>query len=66
MADEWREGARREDPNETCPGCFFVGPALVWRFKKMGKHTLVFCQKCNKVHVDGDLATTVEPPGPPA
>ena len=64
MTDSWREGARSGAYDETCPGCATPAPALVWRFKKMGKHTLVFCQHCNKVHVDGDFAVDVKDDGP--
>lgn len=53
----WTEGARSGNKSDVCPGCYFVGP-LVWDFQKMGKHRLVFCAVCNKVHVDGDLAAT--------
>lgn len=59
MANDWREGARRGDPADSCPFCGKPG-VLTWGFKKMGKHTLQECPACKAIFVDGQRAAEVK------
>ncbi len=59
-APEWREGARRDDPADCCPGCGTAG-VMTWDFKKLGKHTLHYCPVvCRALFVDGQGAADVK------
>jgi hypothetical protein len=46
--NEWREGARQGDSNDSCPGCGLVG-VLTMDFSKFGKRKVRICPTCQAV-----------------
>jgi hypothetical protein len=56
MPDTFREGARSNDPLDTCPGC---GGRVIFAsdFKKFGKHSVRVCIPCKAVYVNGEKET---------
>jgi hypothetical protein len=52
LSDQWREGARVNDPLDRCPSC--NQPVIFASdFKKFGKQSVRVCVQCRKVYVNG-------------
>ena len=49
----WREGARTNDPLDTCPRCGKTGLLFSSDFKAFGKQSIRICQFCARVFHNG-------------
>ncbi len=56
--NEWREGARTGDPNDSCPKCGLVG-ILTMDFQKFGKRKVRVCTTCKAVFSDDKKAADI-------
>jgi hypothetical protein len=56
--NEFREGTRIHDPNDSCPKCGLVG-VLTMDFKKFGSHKVQTCLTCRKVYENGKAVSDV-------
>lgn len=55
MADQWREGARSNDPADRCPKCPDGGRIVFGSdFKKFGRQSVRACSGCKTVYVNGE------------
>jgi translation elongation factor P/translation initiation factor 5A len=56
--NEFREGARIHDKNDSCPKCGLAG-VLTMDFNKFGKHKVHVCLTCRAVYENGKKQSDV-------